>query len=218
MAEDVGFEPTIPCGITVFKTAAFNHSANPPRPRYSTTQRCVLTSNLDAFGRMWVMTDKDYMLMAIEEAKKSAARGEVPIGAVVVQRNTNSSDNNKLINTTETERVIATSGNAREELGDPTAHAEIIALRKAAARLGRWRLSDCCVYVTLEPCVMCAGAMHQARIERCVYGAPDTKAGALGTLYAINEDTRINHNFEVKPGVLQDECADLLRDFFKGRR
>lgn len=89
---------------------------------------------------------------------------------------------------------------------------------QASRELERWRLSDCTVYVTLEPCIMCAGLMHQARIGRCVYGAPDPKAGALGTLYAVNEDSRLNHTFEVTSGVLGDECAQILKDFFARRR
>lgn len=91
-------------------------------------------------------------------------------------------------------------------------------MKQAAAELGVWRLSGCTVYVTLEPCIMCAGLMHQARIDRCVYGAPDPKAGALGTLYSINSDKRLNHTFEVVPGVLSDECAGILKRFFAARR
>ena len=97
---------------------------------------------------------------------------------------------------------------------DPTAHAEMIAIRGAAARLGRWRLSDCTLYVTLEPCPMCAGAMHQARIDRLVFGAADPKAGAVGSLYDLSDDERLNHRFEVTPGVLADESSALLKAFF----
>lgn len=138
------------------------------------------------------------MALALEEARAAAAEGEVPIGAVVVCEGA----------------VVARAHNRRENEKDPTAHAEIIAIREAARRLGRWRLSDCTVYVTLEPCPMCAGAMHQARIERLVYGAVDPKAGAVGTLYDLSNDERLNHRFEVTSGVLAEESADLLRAFF----
>ena len=164
------------------------------------------------------MTDLDYMTLALEEAKKAADNGEVPIGAIVMQNPIEGAGAEKLINKVQLPRVIAKSGNAREALNDPTAHAELIAIRLAAEQLERWRLTDCTLYVTLEPCIMCAGALHQARIARCVYGASDKKAGALGTLYKINEDTRLNHNFEVVPGVMADESAQLLKDFFAKRR
>jgi len=142
--------------------------------------------------------DERFMQLALEQARQAGTLGEVPIGAVVVRDG----------------KVVACGYNRREIDRSPTAHAEHIAIEEAAAALGRWRLSDCAVYVTLEPCVMCAGLMHQARIARCVYGAPDPKAGALGTLYAINADERLNHTFAVTPGVCEAECADLLRTFF----
>ncbi|TLM88626.1 MAG: nucleoside deaminase, partial [Actinobacteria bacterium] len=128
--------------------------------------------------------------------------GEVPIGAVVVCDGA----------------VAASASNRREIDHDPAGHAELIAIREAAARLGRWRLSDCTVYVTLEPCPMCAGLMHQARVARCVYAAPDPKAGALGTLYDLHDDKRLNHRFEVTRGVLEDEASTLLRSFFQRLR
>ncbi|MGV8083836.1 MAG: tRNA adenosine(34) deaminase TadA [Coriobacteriia bacterium] len=146
--------------------------------------------------------DEVFMAMALDEARRAAEIGEVPIGAVVVCDGA----------------VVASAGNRRETDFDPTAHAEMSAIREAAQRLERWRLSDCTVYVTLEPCPMCAGAMHQARIERCVYGATDPKAGALGTLYDLSNDERLNHRFEVTPGVLAEESAALLQDFFRGLR
>lgn len=142
--------------------------------------------------------DVAYMAIALEEARAAAAEGEVPIGAVVVCEGA----------------VVARAHNRRESDHDPTAHAELIAIREAAQRLGRWRLSDCTVYVTLEPCPMCAGAMHQARIERLVYGAADPKAGAVGTLYDLSNDERLNHRFSVTSGVLADESAAVLREFF----
>lgn len=144
-------------------------------------------------------TDEMYMTMALEEARAAQAIGEVPIGAVVVCEGA----------------AVASGHNRREIDADPSAHAEFIAIREAARKLGRWRLSDCTVYVTLEPCPMCAGLMHQARIERCVYGAYDPKAGAVGTLYDLSSDERLNHRFEVTRGVLAEECGGLLSAFFK---
>ena len=108
--------------------------------------------------------------------------------------------------------------NRREIDNDPAGHAEFIAIREAASKLRRWRLSDCTVYVTLEPCPMCAGLMHQARVARCVYGAPDPKAGALGTLYDLSNDERLNHRFEVTSGVLEQECSEMLTGFFRKLR
>lgn len=142
--------------------------------------------------------DAEYMRLAIEQAKIAESYDEVPIGAVVVYEG----------------EVISCGYNRRELDEDPAGHAEFIALKKASEKLGHWRLSGCTVYVTLEPCLMCAGLMYQSRIDRCVYGAKDPKAGALGTLYQINEDERLNHRFEVTPGVLEDECAGLLSGFF----
>jgi tRNA(adenine34) deaminase len=142
--------------------------------------------------------DETYMAMALEEGAAAAAIGEVPIGAVVVCDGA----------------VVARAHNRREIDHDPTAHAEMLAIRQTSSRLAKWRLSDCIVYVTLEPCPMCAGAMHAARIGRLVYGAPDPKAGAVGTLYDLSSDERLNHRFEYTPGVLADESVALLRSFF----
>lgn len=147
-------------------------------------------------------SDKTFMAMALELAREAGALGEVPIGAVVVCDGA----------------VIAGAHNRREIDHDPAGHAELVAIREAASRLGRWRLSDCTVYVTLEPCPMCAGLMHQARISRCVYAATDPKAGALGTLYDLHDDKRLNHRFSVTAGVLADESAELLRAFFRELR
>ena len=160
------------------------------------------------------MDDVDYMRMALEEATLAAQDGEVPIGAVVVYEPIDPATRKSLASP----RVIARAGNARERLQDPSGHAEFIALKRAARELGTWRLTDCTVYVTLEPCIMCAGLMHQARITRCVYGASDPKAGALGSLYEMNADKRLNHTYPVTTGVLQDECATQLRDFFASKR
>lgn len=132
----------------------------------------------------------------------AAESGEVPVGAVIERGG----------------EVIAVAGNEREEKRDPTAHAEMIAIRDAAKNLGGWRLSGCTIYVTIEPCPMCAGAIYQARIERLVYGAPDEKAGATGTLMDITRDPRLNHQTEVTGGILADECAAVMREFFSGRR
>jgi tRNA(adenine34) deaminase len=144
--------------------------------------------------------DAAYMALALEEARRAAAEGEVPIGAVMVCDGA----------------VVARGRNARESAADPTAHAEMIAIREAAEKLGRWRLSDCTLYVTLEPCPMCAGALVNARIERLVYGAADPKAGAVGTLYDLSADTRLNHRYEVTAGVLEAECGQILKNFFQG--
>lgn len=146
--------------------------------------------------------DEHFMRLALEQAELAAQIGEVPIGAVVVCDG----------------EVVAAAHNRRETDADPSAHAEFSALIAAARRLGRWRLTGCTAYVTLEPCLMCAGLMVNARIDRCVYGAPDPKGGALGTLYDVSRDPRLNHAFEVAAGVLQDECAELLHTFFRRRR
>ena len=146
--------------------------------------------------------DEAYMRMALEEAEAAAAEGEVPIGAVVVCDG----------------RVVARAHNRRETDADPSAHAEFSAMVAAARELGRWRLTGCTVYVTLEPCLMCAGLMVNARVDRCVYGAADPKGGAVGTLFDVSHDERLNHEFEVTPGVLADEAAGLLRAFFRARR
>lgn len=147
-------------------------------------------------------SDETFMAIALDEARLARAIGEVPIGAVVVCDGA----------------VVARGHNRREADNDPAGHAELIAIRSAAARLGRWRLSGCTVYVTLEPCPMCAGLMHQARIDRCVYAAPDPKAGALGTLYDLHDDSRLNHRFDVASGVLGDQSAEMLRAFFQQLR
>ena len=143
-------------------------------------------------------SDGTYMRMALDEAAAGGAAGETPSGAVVVCDGA----------------VVARAHNRCENDRDPTAHAEVLAISEAARKLGRWRLSDCTVYVTLEPCPMCAGAMHQARLARLVYGAADPKSGAVGSLYDLSDDERLNHRFEVSSGVLADESAALLRAFF----
>lgn len=146
--------------------------------------------------------DEKFMREALAEARAAAAVGEVPIGAVVVRAG----------------EIVARAHNRRELDQDPSAHAEFAALCAAAQSFGRWRLSDCTVYVTLEPCCMCAGLMVNARVGRCVYGAADAKAGALGSLYDLNADLRLNHRFNVNAGVLADECREVLSDYFSGLR
>jgi tRNA(adenine34) deaminase len=147
-------------------------------------------------------TDREMMRRAIELAREASNLGEVPVGAVVVQGG----------------RVIAEAFNLRETLEDPTAHAERLALTLAGRAIGSWRLDECTLYVTLEPCPMCAGAIVQARLGRLVYGADDPKAGACRTLYRIADDTRLNHRTTVEPGLLKEECGAILSEFFRGRR
>lgn len=146
--------------------------------------------------------DERFMREALAEARAAAEIGEVPIGSVVVYEGA----------------IIARAHNRRELDEDPSAHAEFLAMTQAARLLGRWRLNGCTVYVTLEPCLMCSGLMVNARIDRCVYGAADPKGGALGTLYDVSADARLNHAFPVVPGVLEGECAAELRSFFRGLR
>ena len=160
------------------------------------------------------MNDEEYMRIALQEAKLAGQAGEVPIGAIVVYEPIDRGTRRPLAEP----RIIARAGNCRERSKNPSGHAEFAAIQLASKELDAWRLSDCTVYVTLEPCIMCAGLMHQARIRRCVFGAFDQKAGALGTLYQINADERLNHTFEVASGVLEDECVELLRSFFASRR
>ena len=142
------------------------------------------------------------MREALKEALAAYEDNEVPVGAVIVHEN----------------RVIARAHNQRELLKDPTAHAEMIAITQAAAALNNWRLIGAAIYVTLEPCAMCAGAMVLARIGHLVYGAADPKAGACGTLYNIVQDARLNHQIDIVQGVLAGDCAQLLREFFAERR
>jgi tRNA(adenine34) deaminase len=143
------------------------------------------------------------MRLALAEAGRAAEGGDVPVGAVVLSPD----------GTT----VLAAGHNEREATGDPTAHAEVLAVRRAAERLGEWRLTGCTLVVTLEPCTMCAGALVQSRVDRLVYGARDEKAGATGSLWDVVRDRRLNHRPEVVEGVLAGECAGLLTDFFRTR-
>lgn len=146
--------------------------------------------------------DEKFMKEALDEARKAYEIGEVPIGAVVVRGG----------------EVVARAHNLRETQKDPTAHAEVLAMRRASEALGGWRLFGCELYVTIEPCPMCAGAAVNARIDRIVYGATDAKAGACHTLYEIPQDERLNHRCVVQGGVLQEECAAIMSAFFAERR
>jgi tRNA(adenine34) deaminase len=147
-------------------------------------------------------SDSDFMSRALAQARQGSGAGEVPVGAVVVLNG----------------RIIAAAHNRPSASSDPTAHAEVLALREACAELGTYRLIDAALYVTLEPCVMCVGAMLNARIARLIFGAWDEKAGAVGSVYDIGRDGRLNHRLEIRGGVMEAECAGLMREFFRGRR
>jgi len=140
--------------------------------------------------------------MAIDQAREAAAEDEVPVGAIIVAAG----------------RIVATAHNQREQLSDPTAHAEMIAITQAAAALGSWRLEGCTLYVTLEPCPMCAGAILQARVPVVVWGAADPKAGAVETLYRLFDDPRLNHRVEHTGHVMADACGQILSEFFRKKR
>ncbi|MBA4107765.1 MAG: tRNA-specific adenosine deaminase [Pirellula sp.] len=148
------------------------------------------------------MDDERYMRIALEQAAAAAAADEAPVGAVIVAEG----------------RVLAAARNEREALRDPTAHAEMIAITQAASALQSWRLENCTLYVTLEPCPMCAGAIVLARIPRVVFGALDPKGGAVRSLYRLLEDSRLNHRVEVVEGVMSEPCGLVLSEFFRGKR
>ncbi len=148
------------------------------------------------------MADQFWMRKALEAAHQSAQMGEVPVGAVIIKNET----------------VLAVAHNQREQTKDPTAHAELIAIRTAALATGDWRLTDTTLYVTLEPCPMCAGAILLARIPRVVYAASDPKSGAAGTLFNLLQDERLNHQVDIVEGVLAEESRKLLQSFFRERR
>jgi len=149
-----------------------------------------------------MISDLEAMSSALAEARKAAEAGEVPIGAVVVHNGA----------------IIAHGQNSVIRTSDPTAHAEIVALRHTAAILGNYRLNGCSLYVTLEPCAMCAGAIIHARLDRLVYGTPDSKAGACGSVLSVLNHPHLNHQMQVGQGILAEECGDLLRVFFRDRR
>jgi tRNA(adenine34) deaminase len=148
------------------------------------------------------MTHDHYMRQALAEAERALAEEEVPVGAVIVQG----------------ERVIAAAHNQREALHDPTAHAEMIAITQAASHVGDWRLEGCTLYVTLEPCIMCCGAILQARLPTVVYGATDPKAGAAGSLFHLLSDPRLNHRCQLLAGVMAAPCGEILTRFFQAQR
>jgi tRNA(adenine34) deaminase len=148
------------------------------------------------------MTHDHFMQQAMRQAEEALAADEVPVGAVIVQG----------------ERIIAAAHNQRETLHDPTAHAEMIAITQAADAMGDWRLEGCTLYVTLEPCIMCSGAILQARIPVVVYGATDPKGGAVSSLYSLLSDTRLNHRCQIVPGVLAERCGSILTSFFQAQR
>ncbi|TWW12795.1 tRNA-specific adenosine deaminase [Planctomyces bekefii] len=143
-----------------------------------------------------------WMNQALELAKKAGSIGEVPIGAIVVKNG----------------QIVGRGHNLREQSKDATRHAEMDAIKDACNTLGAWRLSGCDLYVTLEPCLMCSGAIYQARIDRVFYGASDPKAGAMGSLYQIHQDLRLNHRLPAQGGLLAQECGQILKDFFQQRR
>ena len=142
------------------------------------------------------------MKVALQEAEKAAEMGEIPIGAVITENN----------------RIVATAHNLTETLNDPTAHAEILAIRQASEKLGRWRLTGCTMYVTVEPCSMCAGALVWSRIDRLYIGTMDPKAGACGSVFNIVEDSRLNHRVQVQRGLMEDRCSSMMKDFFRNLR
>ena len=150
----------------------------------------------------WPQQDIDGMRAAIVEAEKAASQGEIPVGAVVVVNG----------------EIVATGHNCSIATSDPSAHAEVVALRRAGSDLGNYRLPDATLYVTLEPCVMCTGAIVQARLKRIVFGAYDKKAGALGSVVDLSDSRALNHRFEINGGLFADECSALLRAFFAARR
>jgi len=143
-----------------------------------------------------------YMSMALAQAEEALVVDEVPVGAIIVRDGV----------------VLAAAHNGREQLRDPTAHAEMIAITKAAAAIGSWRLGQCTLYVTLEPCPMCAGAMLQARLSKVVYGADDPKAGAVKSIFQLLNDPRLNHQIDVEAGVMAEQCGRVLTDFFRQKR
>lgn len=150
--------------------------------------------------------DLEYMQAALRLAAGAATRGEVPVGALIVAHETGG------------DRIVAKSGNSKETEFDPLGHAEIRVIQAAARSLGRWRLSGCTLYVTLEPCVMCAGALVHSRVDRVVYGARDAKSGAVESLFSILSDARLNHRPSIQSGILAAECGEILSKFFAARR
>jgi tRNA(adenine34) deaminase len=162
----------------------------------------MVENPMDEITQLAAVRDRFYMDLALSEAREAAAAGEIPVGAVVACDG----------------EVIARDHNRREELQKPTAHAEVLALQAASSHLKSWRLEDCSLYVTLEPCIMCAGAILQGRIARLVFGCLDPKAGAVESLYRLCEDSRLNHTLPVTRGVMENECSAILSEFFADLR
>ncbi len=184
-------------GTLDFESSAFDHSASSPR--------ALVANGADAstmISRVALQPaadhDEGFMRLALEEAARAADEGEVPVGCVIVHEG----------------RVVGLGHNLREQTQDPTSHAEVLAIRDAARTLGSWRLSGCDVYVTLEPCPMCAGALVNARVDRVIFATEDPKAGATVSLFGIGSDLRLNHRFTQTSGVLKDEASQILKDFF----
>ena len=203
LAEEVGFEPTVPVDTAVFETARFGRSRTPPSTSLQLDSALSLGDIVGALRFDFMESDdKQFMSAALDEARRSLGHDDVPVGCVIVANN----------------EVIAVGENRREVDHDPTAHAEIVALRAAARDRGHWRLDDVTVYVTLEPCVMCAGALVNARVARVVIAALDEKAGAVGSRYNLLSDPRLLHEASVTYDVLGGESVALLRDFFVERR
>jgi tRNA(adenine34) deaminase len=167
-----------------------------------TVTRATLPPHSPSSLRAQARIDETWMGLCLVWARRAAERGEVPVGAIVVCEG----------------RVVGRGFNLRERHADPTAHAEVLALREAGARMGHWRLQTATLYVTLEPCPMCAGALVNARVGRLVYGCTDPKAGAVESLFGITTDSRLNHRLKVSSGIRSDECAQILRHFFSQRR
>jgi tRNA(adenine34) deaminase len=165
-------------------------------------RRGAIAGRYISHSKAFTVDDEQFMQLALVEAEAAAAADEAPVGAIIVRDG----------------HVLASARNEREALRDPTAHAEMIAITQAAAALGQWRLDGCTLYVTLEPCPMCAGAIVQARIPRVVYGATDPKAGAVRSLFRIIDDSRLNHRAEVVEGVLAEPCGRILTEFFQRKR
>ena len=199
----------VPCRGSAVEVTVEGHGGVRERPNRHAWKACEVQAsvgsnptpsamNLDPLS----LNDTEFMSVALDEARAALTHDDVPIGAVVVRDG----------------QVIARRHNERELAGDPTAHAEVLTLRDAAAVVGHWRLNDCTLYVTLEPCLMCAGALVNARIGRIVYGAADPKAGAVDSLYRVCADERLNHRPPTESGVLAEECSLLLKAFFAARR
>ena len=165
-------------------------------------QTVIIGSVVETASQQFSETDAAMMRRALLAAEDAAEKGEVPVGAVVARG----------------DEVLAVAANEREASGDPTSHAELLAIRRASAAIGGWRLTDCTLYATLEPCPMCAGAAHAARLSRLVFATPDPKAGYAGTLHNTPADARLNHTLPVEGGLLAESAAVLLRDFFQNRR